>query len=789
MTSGQYRMQLESVIDAIRILDGESFSWFGQRVKSSTTGSHADATQPFPSAVASHLYSHFYVFGTAVPLNFRDRPMGQEPDFAWMESTFTVFAGDRAAREKWTFVGDHEHCVIAESDGTRFLLPRALLERAPVAARRGDEVHVRLPSFLPAPVTGFCVYLGDLTPPAPTVQPQTRLYWNAYADGASAVAGMLTSELNRKSIPFTLKFPNTPDAYTRADSMVLYVPLDRTAQVLRLVAEHYNDIAWALKDAVPAFTMRIADGIGFAEDPGTGESFGQHRCRLLAEALCDDAVRQTRGPVRRLAALVSALELVGVSSDAPYLRFSTSAEVERACALKSLPGFDDSDPGAIIRNIDPLNGTVAMAAQIGSIMAAEALWRGRGCTWIGPRPESYRPGSDGIIRACWSPIGADIYSGTAGVAIFLAQLAQMSGESRFDDLAQGALIHAAEEIDRGMRPMEASFYHGWTGVAFSLLYVGRLLGREELVSRGERMARDRLNQDLVCDGNDWLSGLAGHIAGLLAVAREGLAQTPVDIAHRLGHELVARARKSDGAYVWKNDHDKSGVPLTGLAHGSAGIALALAELSSLTKDDQLREATYAALRYEQRWYSKTHNNWKDLRRVSADIVRGQTGGRYSVAWCHGAPGIALTRILISKLLCDEGLLAEAELAGDATLRSLANFHGDSMDRMVLCHGLSGNLMIARELQRQGLALSANDAGELATSSRHLRSVVRLASSEGVVARWMRQTPSLLTGAAGLGHFLLGDAPDRLSDGFSNMLLTIHGGVGAPDLVNQIEGIG
>ena len=102
-----------------------------------------------------------------------------------------------------------------------------------------------------------------------------------------------------------------------------------------------------------------------------------------------------------------------------------------------------------------------------------------------------------------------------------------------------------------------------------------------------------------------------------------------------------------------------------------------------------------------------------------------------------------------------------------------------MERMVLCHGLSGNLMIARELERQGLALSTNDASELASGSRHIRSVVDLASSEGVVSRWMRQTPSLLTGAAGLGHFLLGDAPDRLSDGFRNMLLTIHGELAHP----------
>src|SRR5262249_49841937 len=155
-------------------------------------------------------------------------------------------------------------------------------------------------------------------------------------------------------------------------------PRDRTSQVLSLVAGHYNEIAWTLKDAVPAFTRRIAGGLGFAEDPGTGESFGQHRCRLLAEALRSDAVRETRGSARRLAQLVTALEQKGVCASAPYLRVSKTAGDEDACTLGKLAGFKQRDRGPVASEIDLRSRAVAMAAMIGGIMSAEALWRGRG---------------------------------------------------------------------------------------------------------------------------------------------------------------------------------------------------------------------------------------------------------------------------------------------------------------------------------------------------------------------------------------------------------------------------
>jgi hypothetical protein len=40
-----------------------------------------------------------------------------------------------------------------------------------------------------------------------------------------------------------------------------------------------------MRPGTPVFTKFLAPGLGLAEDPGQGDSFGQHRCRLLADAM------------------------------------------------------------------------------------------------------------------------------------------------------------------------------------------------------------------------------------------------------------------------------------------------------------------------------------------------------------------------------------------------------------------------------------------------------------------------------------------------------------------------
>ena len=130
-------------------------------------------------------------------------------------------------------------------------------------------------------------------------------------------------------------------------------------------------------------------------------------------------------------------------------------------------------------------------------------------------------------------------------------------------------------------------------------------------------------------------------------------------------------------------------PLTGFAHGNAGIAWALGELADLTGEARFRTAERAAVAYERSLFSAEAKNWpdlRDLRRPGADA--GPTANpeaSFMAAWCHGAAGIGLARILSLGRLDEPATRAEIEAALETTL---ARGFGDNHS---LCHGDLGNL--------------------------------------------------------------------------------------------------
>ena len=80
-----------------------------------------------------------------------------------------------------------------------------------------------------------------------------------------------------------------------------------------------EELAEHLRPDTPLFTKQLAPGLGFAEDPGDGGSFGMHRCRLLAEAIW-------REP--SIDGIIGAFESNGISIDQPYLNTGSIDQYE-----------------------------------------------------------------------------------------------------------------------------------------------------------------------------------------------------------------------------------------------------------------------------------------------------------------------------------------------------------------------------------------------------------------------------------------------------------------------------
>jgi hypothetical protein len=268
---------------------------------------------------------------------------------------------------------------------------------------------------------------------------------------------------------------------------------------------------------------------------------------------------------------------------------------------------------------------------------------------------------------------------------------------------------------------------------------------------------------------DFVAGGASAVPALLYLAEAlGLPEC-LQIAQSIGRVLLASARRGYIGWSWPEPHGYARVDLVGLAHGTAGVAVALGELFAATGDGKYRYAVDQALAYEDQFFDITMENWLDLRddrlvqcgrsdgSVSCEnlLAASQTvtdDRRFMSAWCHGAPGIAVARLRLTQLLGEHiGLprLGEALATTERTLSLYGNADN-------LCHGRIGNLAVlsygAQVLCDEARASRARELALAAARERERpNDLWRTDSIDG------GRSPLLFTGEAGIGYFYLTQA--------------------------------
>jgi hypothetical protein len=168
---------------------------------------------------------------------------------------------------------------------------------------------------------GSYMAFGPLEPPGTR---WLRLYWNVDTRGAVALMAGATGTLNRLAIPFRLKvLVNT--SIRRRDAAVLYVPCVVWPEVRTAVAALANE---ALAPETPLFTKTLRPGLGVAEDPRTGLSFGLERSGLAARALARSYALGHTNAEEQYADLAAEFAAEGLSLERAYLN-AGSADVYR----------------------------------------------------------------------------------------------------------------------------------------------------------------------------------------------------------------------------------------------------------------------------------------------------------------------------------------------------------------------------------------------------------------------------------------------------------------------------
>jgi hypothetical protein len=567
-----------------------------------------------------------------------------------------------------------------------------------------------------------------------------RLYWNVTPAGAVTLIKAATTRFNAAGIPFRLKAAAARSGHIRRDSAVLYFRATDYAEVTQLIAPVYRRLAGEIQPGTPALTLEVAPGLGFAEDPGPGRSFGQDRCRLIAEALLTAAERGLATPAARLETIATRFQAAGLTLEAPYLNSGSTRSYDPLVVSRPRPKTRVPAHSAAASS----SSLYETALAIGHEIAEQAIWHNGACTWFGVAPGA-GPTPD------YTSLAPDLYLGSSGIGLFLSALAARSGNEMLRETARAALRHALARAESMPISLRAGLYEGWTGVALAAVRAGKSLDDPTIVERGAELSCRLFDAASSTTEFDVIGGQAGAILGLLTLRtlldEPLLLQEAVD----LGDLIVASADRSGSSLAWRSRQQSGQAALTGLSHGAAGVALAQVELYAATGIERFADVARQAFAYEVRWFSPTEGNWPDFRGVAR---RGafQAPQRFAVTWCHGAPGIALSRLRARQVLGDDSYLAEAEIALTTTREAVLEEMHAPGGPLGLCHGLAGNadilLCAARSLDSAAPNFSLVNAAAVLiqdVARRQLRPMVM-------------ESPGLMVGAAGIGYFLL-----RLTD--------------------------
>lgn len=362
----------------------------------------------------------------------------------------------------------------------------------------------------------------------------------------------------------------------------------------------------------------------------------------------------------------------------------------------------------------------------------------------------------------WSvqPLQQDLYNGTSGLTLLLGAYLRETAAGRadaidgLDRLFAAALhtLHLAEAKrerlgDDGLkiRPLSPGAYVGlgsqiWT---YLVLTDWGLDGGDGL-ERARKLAEQIPAASAVDYVHDVLSGSAGAIAPLLALAGKTGDESCVRMASQLGDLLHERATRRNGegngqAYWYRSDSPEG---MGGFAHGATGIGWALTLLARATGSGRYEQLAQEAFAFEDALFDEEEQNWRDLRMLE--------GSKTAANWCHGSVGIGLAHLSLDPTLTHASTRKYLHRAAAATWRlGMGQNH-------CLCHGDLG----AWELLDR--AIAAGEAPKELTAPYLLDLILTSLEQDGPSCGMGRNAfaPGLLPGVGGVAYQLLRAHPEH-----------------------------
>jgi type 2 lantibiotic biosynthesis protein LanM len=340
-----------------------------------------------------------------------------------------------------------------------------------------------------------------------------------------------------------------------------------------------------------------------------------------------------------------------------------------------------------------------------------------------------------------------LYDGSTGPGVFFSALAAVTGESRWDSVARDVLAPIRAHADRfpletlpADEPIGGS--NGLGSVVYGLTVVAALGGDRSWFDLARRLAAAIPARLTPSGAFDVVNGSAGAVLALMALHDVTGDPQVLAAARACGQHLIDRevpAGPAEGC--WPSD---DGVRLIGFAHGTAGVAAALARLSVVTGERAFAQAARRAYRFVRRRHLQGSGNWPIAAAGDGSAAGGMMNG-----WCHGAPGIALSAIVAAGARPSPAISRGIESA----LRSVVPWQPASADHV--CCGALGRadvLLVAGEQFGRADAVEAARALAMRVVDRARRRGHFKLSGVGTDYRVF--DPGFFQGLSGIGYQLL-----------------------------------
>lgn len=339
------------------------------------------------------------------------------------------------------------------------------------------------------------------------------------------------------------------------------------------------------------------------------------------------------------------------------------------------------------------------------------------------------------------PMDNTLYEGTMGIGIFMAQLFSLTKNEKYGKMLY-AIIESSNRFNSCYRHGDnLSAFNGNLAVAYCSYYI-YCITKEKSLKKVAIKEIDKCKRIITNDNAfDIISGCAGALIVSLRIYDREKIQDLLDFAVMCGEHILANVVEESGKYGWYTAAGTNEI-LAGMSHGNAGIAWALTELYKYTSNNKYLECANKAINYEESLYNEEDNNWTDMRNRENRLKKGFPE---PVNWCHGAPGIGLSRIFCKRITNDEVYDNDIKNSIRKTLSS--GFGGSDC----ICHGSLGNIEILLN------AANLYHSREYYTMAKKiLKDLLKETEKRGWICGIPQRTDitGFMTGLSGIGYELL-----------------------------------